>query len=356
MSHICKLLLLTATAILVACSTDEKERGIVTIDLAANVGTPDKGSLNDILELESLIHPELTDSSLLSYGPVHGIHGNRLYIQEDDDHLYTFDATNGKSMSAFSHKGSGPEDWNLLLFAYPAKNGDWVTYDLRGQKILRYTADGDFVGKYTARICNICPDGDGWAAPKEVPDGANQVIYLYDDNFNLTDSIPTHVTRRYMVSNNMEPTEGRASMLIYDTLYVVNDSHKFAPELAFTLGEYHCPYNTEADFDKLIAERHRFIWYEARVESDIVVVDYRLEKKNTMQIYDRNNGALLYSCTVNPEVTTGVAGFPYEINGKQYGITPMGVTAGGSFFFIITPDQFGEEEGNPAILRLRPRH
>ncbi len=92
------------------------------------------------------------------------------------------------------------------------------------------------------------------------------------------------------------------------------------------------------------------------MESDIVVVDYRLEKKNTMQIYDRNNGALLYSCTVNPEVTTGVAGFPYEINGKQYGITPMGVTAGGSFFFIITPDQFGEDEGNPAILRLRPRH
>lgn len=354
------ILAILLPAILAACSSGNSDNAIVTIDIAGNVGTSDKGSLNDFFEFESLIRPELTDTTLLAYAPVHGRHGNRLYIQEDDDHLYTFDATTGKSLSSFSRKGNGPEDWNLLYFAYPAKNGDWVAYDLRGQKILRYTADGGFIGKYPAHICNICPNDDGWAAPKEVADGEDQVIYLYDDNFTLKDSIPTHITRHYMVSNNMEPFEGRASMIADDTLYVVNavsDSHTFAPQMAFNLGQYRCTYNTEEEFDKLIAERHRFIWYEAKTIGNFVAVDYRFEKKNTLQIYDRNNGALLYSCTVDPEDKTGVThgGFPYDIDGQTYGITPMGIASDGSIFFTIFTEQFDEEEGNPAILTLRPK-
>ncbi|MCI9606799.1 MAG: 6-bladed beta-propeller [Muribaculaceae bacterium] len=340
-----------------ACSAGSGSSDIVTIDLASNVGTADNGSLNDLFEVDFFIRPELTDSTLLSDAPVHGRHGNRLYIQEDNERLYTFDVTDGRALSSFSRVGNGPEDWNSLYFAYPAKNGDWVAQDTRGRKVVRYTADGAFVGSYSLNTDNICPNGDGWAGPKDVWDGEKQVIYLFDDSFNLTDSIPTDLTRRFMVVNLMTPTEGRASMVANDTLYVVSDSRTFAPEMAFTLGEYALPYYSEDEFDKFIAEHHRYVRYQANIVDNLVVVDYNYDKKSTLQIYNRADGKLIYSYTVAPEEYKGYTrgGFPFEIDGKEYGITPMGIADDGVMFFIIQTEQFGEEEGNPAILGLRPK-
>jgi hypothetical protein len=350
-----------AAALLSACSAGSGSSDIVTIDLASNVGTADKGSLNDLFDVDFFIRPELTDSTLLTYAPVHGRHGNRLYIQDEEERekerLYTFDVSDGRCLSSFSHKGNGPEDWNLLGFAYSAKNGDWVAQDLRERKVVRYTADGSFVGSYHLNIGNICPNGDGWAGPKDVWDGEKQIIYLFDDNFNLTDSIPTNLVRRIMVANNMTPTEGRASLIVNDTLYVVSDSRTFDPKMAFSLGQYHCPYYKEEDFDKLIAERNRYIWYDVQTIGNLAVVVYRYDKKRNLQIYNRADGKLIYSYTVTPEECKGYTrdGFPFEIYGKEYSISPMGIADDGVMFFRIQTEQFGEDEGNPAILGLRPK-
>ncbi len=277
-----------------SCSGSADSR-LTTINIAANVDCADKGSLNDFFDIADVIQPEFTDSSMIQYPYVMGTFGDCIYIQ-DDNRMMTFSIADGRCLSSFNHTGNGPGEYIMPYLCYPSPdNGDWIAFDMRAKKILRYSPEGFFLVSYPANIGNICSNGNGWAAPKDVADGANQVVYLYDENLELTDSIATTIPRYYLRSNLFEPYLRHASLVADDTLYCVTDDRRFLPTLAFTLGKYAPPIYTEDQVDQMLKEMNKYVRYEVRGVEGLVNIAYNYNKKLTLQLYDTTDGSLVYS-------------------------------------------------------------
>ncbi len=334
-----------------ACSS-EKQPEIPTLDIATNIGCADKGSLNDIFDFGGMIRPELTDSTLLSYANVRGVRGTTIYMQENN-RLMTFNMKDGRCLSSFDHTGTGEEDYNMLGLAFPApENGDWVAYDTSNKKIVRYRADGKFVGAYEASLGAICPDGDKWVGQKSVPEEYNQVIYVYDDNFLTIDTIQTHLPRYYMPPSILDTFNGRPVMKAQDTLFMVTPDNRFVPEIAFSLANYSMPYYKEDEFEKMMAERWHYLKFDFNGLGKLAGISYQFSGTVTLQFYSLTDCTLLYSANVFPAHFTG---FPYIVNGTKYNIVPMGQPTDDMVFATISASQLENPEDNPAILILKPK-
>lgn len=340
------------TVVAYACSQTGTHE-IPTLDIVANIDCADKGTLNDIFDFKGIIKPELTDSTLLSYANVRGVYGDNIYIQEDNL-LMIFNMADGKCVSSIDRTGQGPKDYVMLHFAYPSPaNGDWVAWDIRGRKIVRYQADGRFVGAYPADIDCICPDGKNrWAAQKNVVEGETQMIYIYDDNFNITDSIQTSLIRSFMKPNTLYPFNGEPSLLAADTLYRVSPENKFTPVIAFSLGNYLSPDYKENQFDKLLAERNNYINYNFFGDGKVGCIYYSFNDKMTLQFYSLEDGNLLLSKIASQEQF--FEGIDFNADGMTYKVTLMEQNpSDNTFFFMIIPDLADGGETNPTILMLK---
>lgn len=289
---------------------------------------------------------------MLSYTNVRGVYGDNIYLQEDN-RLMVFNLTDGRCVSSFNRTGQGPEDYNMLYFAYvSAENGDWLAFDLRGHKLMRYTSTGKFVASYPINSEGICPDGKSkWAGQKDVAEGENQVIYIFDDNFNLTDSITTDFTRYFMISNTLFPFNGQPTLAVADTLYMVTPDNTMVPAIAFTLGKYLSPNYKEHEFDKMLAERSNYISYSTLGGRKLTGVIYRFDEKNTLQFYSLNDNSLVFSKSV-PKNDFG--GFPFTADGVTYNVAPtIGQPTDDILYFTAIPDNQEDEEDNATILMLR---
>lgn len=337
-------------AVMASCS-GSVDSGLTTIDIAANVGCADKGSLNDFFDVTAVVHPEFTDSSMIQYPGVMGTFGDRIYIL-DNNRLMTFSMADGRCLSSFDHTGNGPGEYIMLYFCYPSPdNGDWIAFDMRSNRILHYTPEGVHLASYPANIGNICPNGNGWAGPEDVPDGANQVVYLYNEKMELTDSIATTIPRHYLKSNLFEPYLGSASLVAGDTLYCVTDDRRFLPTMAFNLGQYAKPIYTEDEVDRMIEEMSKYINFNFEGVEGLASIAYKYDKKLTLQLYDTADGSLLYSeiCDVSSGYSS--AGFKLEVDGETVLVGPTGIATDDSLFFMSNPNE-GDEDVNPTIYRL----
>ncbi len=329
-----------------------------TLDIASNVDCEDRGNLNDIFDLYALVYPEFTDSTLLAYPDVKGIYGNTVYVQQDN-RLMTFDISTGKSLSSFDHGGQGPEDYIMLSSAFPSKeNGDWIGYDLHGKKLVHYTVDGKFLGSCHADLNSFAPSGKNYAGQKYMEDGYDQIIYIYNDKFQLYDSIQTHKQRSAILNNLLlEDFNNLAAFRATDTLYIVSLDNRITPAVAFNLKQYAPPCYKMEESEKYFAERSKYLYYVFHGAEDIGYVFYRFDDKNTLQYYSLLDNSLLFSCSVPSEKLPEFQGFAFVIDGKEYYVTPLGENpvASGMFCFQIDSSQFGNEDDNPAILILKPK-
>ena len=334
-----------------ACSKPESPE-IPTLNIAANINCENKGSLNDIFDFKGILEPELTDSTLLSYADVRGIYGDNIYIQEDN-RLMVFNMADGKCVSSIDRTGQGPEDYVMLYFAYPSPgNGDWVAWDIRDHKIVRYKPDGEFAGAYPADIECICPDGNNrWAAQKNVAEGENQVIYIYDDNFVLTDSIETPLKRYFMTVNRIFPFNEQPSLPAGDTLYVVTLQNKFTPAVAFSLGSYLSPNYKENEFDKMIAERNKYIYYSFVGAGKVAGIIYQFDNKRTLQFYSLADNSLLFSLSAPADEF--FEGFTFDAGGMTYKVVPVEHQPSDDTFFFRLADDDTDAESNPKIMMLK---
>lgn len=338
-----------------ACGCSQTESpAIPTLDIAANINCADKGTLNDIFDLKGIFKPELTDSTLLSYANIRGVYEDHIYVQEDN-RLMVFNMADGKCVSSIDRTGQGPEDYVMLYFAYPSpENGDWVAWDIREKKIVRYKPNGQFVGAYPADIECICPDGKNrWAGQKNVIEGENQMIYIYDDNFTLTDSIETPLQRYFMTVNRIYPFNGQPVLPAADTLYMVTPQNKFVPAIAFSLGSYLSPNYKENEFDKMIAERNKYIAYDFIGEGELAGIVYQFNDRMTLQFYSLADNAMVFSDST-PK-TEFFEGFPFSTDSKTYKVAPIMAQqpADNTFFFQVVPELTDDEESNPTILMLK---
>ncbi|MDE6265465.1 MAG: 6-bladed beta-propeller [Paramuribaculum sp.] len=340
-----------------ACSS-EQLLNVPTLDIAANIDCADTGTLNDIFEMHALVHPELTDSTLLAYPEIRGVYGNTLYMQQDNS-LMTFDISTGKSLSSFDRRGLGPEDYILLYSAFPSReSGDWVGYDLQGMKLVRYTAEGKFLDSCHARFSSLSPSGNNFAGQKFMRDGEEQMFYIYSDKLQPVDSISTHKQRSIILNNMLlEEFNGLAAFRATDTLYAISPDNRIMPAVAFTLNQYATPYYKLEESKKYFAEQKNYIYYSFHGAGNIGCVFYQFNDNNILQYYSLTDNSLLFSACIPMEKLPDFLGFPFIIDGNKYFVKPLGENpvSDGMFCFIIDSEEFGDSEENPAILLLKPK-
>jgi len=157
-----------AGVVAAACSRTDGHSVVLGIDLRENRQT---GVADSIFEVVGVLHPALTDSTMLEWGEVVGVDGDRLYI--NDRNMMLFDMTDNSSIASFSHKGEGPEEYLAAWYVWKTVGGDgWTVTDLRRDRILGYDDKGDFLSATgNDSIGFIAPLGDGWIAECDFAEG-----------------------------------------------------------------------------------------------------------------------------------------------------------------------------------------
>ena len=351
MNHFPKIFLTAAIAVAVCSCSEKNGANIPVIDLATNVGCSNVGSLNDLFEVTEIVNPELTDSTLLKYADVRGERDNILYVQEGN-RLLTFDATTGKCVTSFDKSGQGPEDYVVLYFAFPSKtNGNWVSNDIRTGKIVSYTPDGRFVTSKDLGVSSgICPNGEGWATLKNALDGEKLVIYLLDNDFNITDSVATNQTSYYTQAELLTPFNGYASFKNNpgDTIFTLDSNNRFVPSVAISLGKYKHPIYSLDESEKMWEDRHKYIYHDFIGLDNLGIIAYQFDEKVCLQIYSLADNKLLYSFTTEK---ADFKGLPFMVNGEEKFLMPTSDSSGDALYFCTMPDD-DDADSNPTILKL----
>lgn len=120
------------------------------------------------------------------------------------------------------------------------------------------------------------------------------------------------------------------------------------PLAAFTTGHLKLPRFTS--FEQMLAERKKYLWYEAMYANGFILTGYRYNDLTTIQIYTLPEGEIAYSYSWSKEDTPGI---PMTHNGKTMHIIPSGYPTDGGIFMLAMPDDEDGDEQNPAILRIR---
>ncbi len=314
-------IILSATAAiamtLCACGSDQSDRPLTVIDIESLVDAADTGEGR----LEMLIHPEVTDSTMLGISNIAGTVGNRLFVS-DKGQLITFDTKSGRCLGAFNRRGGGPGEYHSAIQPYPSVDGNgWEVFDLISDKLFRYDLHGNHLGTIdTLGIERDFPlPGGYWGGLTHAKDGEELSLKIFDRNWRLTDSIPSGAY--YLVAHMGNSTVGMGADIITgkdialiqynfnDTLYsIVSGEKNFKPYAVIDPGKYAIP-----------------------------------------------DGTLLFSRTVDPD--TRGKGFVMDYDGKEVLTMPIPYSDGDGFYFLILDESMSEltgvEDTNPAIVKVR---
>lgn len=351
-----------STALLAACSSGSGSSDIVTIDLAANVGAADTGSSEEIMKVESIITPALTDSTMMNFPKICGAAGSNLYLMQQSragTNLMVFNANTGECISSFDKTGNGPGEYRTVYNAYRSPDsGSWVVFDINVEKVYTYSIAGSFITSFDLTTAeSIAPLGNGWLGENRRENDIPKVFYRFNSRFAVTDSIITnqrwHVTREGVSSVTRLQPAGKD--LVYwhenDTLYSIPAHGDIKAEVAFNLGRYKMPLFDSYETER--AERHKYITYFAFATDNAVIVYYMHNDNVYAQIYAKADGALRYAVTLSKESY----GFPLVVDGTTYHGIPSYLNTDGSVIFTVLAEEMaavsGNEEANPGFIKAR---
>lgn len=161
--------------IMSACAGSGDNVGIIRVDLRDSHAV---GVADSIFEVAGVLHPVLTDSTMLEWGEVVGVAGDRFYVH--DRNMLLFDMADNSCIASFNRKGEGPEEYIAAWYVWKTAGSDgWTVTDLRRDRILCYDSKGDFLSATTNdSIGFIAPLGDGWIAECEFAEGAPPKRYF----------------------------------------------------------------------------------------------------------------------------------------------------------------------------------
>lgn len=346
-----------AGVVAAACSRTDGHSVVLGIDLRENRQT---GVADSIFEVVGVLHPALTDSTMLEWGEVVGVDGDRLYI--NDRNMMLFDMTDNSSIASFSHKGEGPEEYLAAWYVWKTVGGDgWTVTDLRRDRILGYDDKGDFLSATdNDSIGFIAPLGDGWIAECDFAEGMPKRYFLYSADWQPRGTIVSPLIFKSADNGNLiQETDynvcGNEFMVAEnDTLYNVDAGKGFVPIAAFDCGNLSMP--MFQSFEEMIARRDDYIRYNvSATAAHLLVISYH-NKVVTVRLYRRRDGELLF-CESHPHTPDYT--FTITHRGQEMGVVPQFHTDGRYFYFTVSSPVMaglmGDEESNPAILRVRIR-
>lgn len=335
---------IAAATVAASCSgpTTSVSPEVVRIDLRGNINIPDMGDLDSFIVIEDMIEPEFTDSTMLKYAEVRGCRGNDLYIQEGN-RLMIFDASDGRCLSSFDHSGEGPGEYLMLYKAWMSPStGNWVGSDLPRDKMVSYRPDGTPAGELRVKsLSGVATGGDQCLALTE--SGGHIAVKCYDSGLNLLDSISTSIKPDEYRAQYLFPVNGHCGMIQRDTLFIVDsDAKTIMPVIALNLG----------DITPSQEPKPGRLHYDTMIAGNKLIIGYYYNGRNAFQIYDVNNGSLLYSRTFDSETTPAM-----ELNAgdRRIKAIPNAATADHIYLTLVPDDDDSDDDGdrNPMLIRCR---
>ena len=345
---------------------------LVTFNFAANYDAPDTENPESVIDLKMAMNPEVTDSTLIRELGLCGVIDDTYYIYSGDvmnpGREMAFDAS-GKCLVSFDRSGAGPGEHGRLGSCWAdASTKGWAVITLF-DGIYNYTFDGKFTGKdSTMQINDIFPRPDGWiglnaSAFKERP----TTFYYFNNDWKLTDSIVTPHTNRswpYEAQPGINATVAEsvelslsASSVLYtynDTIYdVTSPAEGIRPVAAVNSDGKRRP----ADMNIMDAPEGEYLYYTVYMtENHALFFSWNYHKRTVMQIYDRNDGKLLYSAS-NEFTDYEHLGVPFEYDGHKLILKPINYTTDDRFFLSASSEVMseitGDEDANPALFSIQ---
>lgn len=330
------------------------------MEMSANVGIANTTDTASVISLKLAMLPEATDSTLLQYPSLAGIVDGNYYIHSKA--LMIFDQA-GKCLMSANRVGQGPEEYGEYAGAYANKvTGGWVvTAYPFGVK--NYTRDAKFISTDSlGTISSLCQLGEGWVATNNPLTEDTVCIYYYDNKFQLTDTLKTHLRQRtYKVnggitglSSNFYSYGKDAFIIRHNTIFNATDPKcGLVPTAIAQFGDRIVPEN----FDMAAHPN----WYNEYIEpqyvfgKDYLLVMYTYGRpNNVMQVYKLSTGELVLS--LSNVVSRETPGFEMDYNGGKIYLFPLYFADGNRFYFSASEDQMsaltGEEDPNPGIFTL----
>lgn len=355
-----------AASVLMAATacTDGKQAvaAIETVDLYANIKSDDTNNSDEVFEIVSILQPELTDSTLLSFPKIAGTDGDKIYMYQQNT-LLSFDMSDNKCLSSFSRKGQGPGEYDEIWSArFRTENREWTVYDYNADKIYIYTENGEFKSLIeNDSISHLYSCGDGWAALNRSARDEYIGFDFFTSDWKAKGVLNTG--KKYQTMDNGRSTlvpvvlsDGNTPCLLYgDTLYAISAEH-MNPMLAINTGELKKPdFATSEEED---AQRDNYIWYRTVVNGKSALVYSMYDKNAYFQVYSRADGQLLYSQSFDMKSgNMSDAGFILSINGNSVPAIPLDYTDNDNFYMLVNGEAMsvinGDDESNPAILKVK---
>ena len=362
-------IILSATAAiamtLCACGSDQSDRPLTVIDIESLVDAADTGEGR----LEMLIHPEVTDSTMLGISNIAGTVGNRLFVS-DKGQLITFDTKSGRCLGAFNRRGGGPGEYHSAIQPYPSVDGNgWEVFDLVSDKLLRYDIHGNFIGTIdTLGIDRNYPlPGNRWGGLTPAKEGEEAVLKIFDSNWHLVDTMPSGVYNTVAHMGNATVSIGvdiitfnDITVIQYnfnDTIYRIDPAKReIKPYAVIDLGKYATPDPRKySNLDTWEADRRHSIKMGYVPSKNQILLAYKFEDRLHIQIVDLADGTLLFSRTA--DLRSGRQGLAMEYDGKEVLTMPLPYSDGDGFYFLILDESMSEltgvEDTNPAIAKVR---
>ena len=356
------LSLLAAAALTLSASCTSDKGGLPVIDLAANVSAENTADIDNILDVRLALHPEATDSTLISSLDLSGIVDGNYFVYSFGGNMMVF-AKDGKCLCSFDRKGNGPGEYGSYASPMADKSTKgWAAFSNTQPKVFTYTMSGEFTGCDTLPVRGIPTAlGNGWVVGSSSFITDTISYYYYNDKFRITDSLKTgmlyKVFRDYDSSTTFGPsissTGNLATVYWNDTIYDITDPAGLRPLAAVNLGALGMPweFNPAQNQDKIDS------YIDATIYSTAThyLVWMRYDHKLYAQFYDKAGSKL---ASISAPIEKGQPyGVPFSFNGSTIYLSPAYFTTDGAFYFSASDatmsELTGKEDSNPALFSIQ---
>ena len=356
------LSLLAAAALTLSASCTSEKGGLPVLDLAANVSAENTADIDSIIDVRLALHPEATDSTLISSMDLSGIVDGNYFVYSFGGNMMVF-AQDGKCLYSFDRKGNGPGEYGSYASPMADKSTKgWAAFSNTQPKVFTYTMSGEFTGCDTLPVRGIPTAlGNGWVVASNSFINDTISYYYYNDKFLITDSLKTgmlyKIFRVYdgatVFSPNISSTGNLATVYWNDTIYDITDpAAGLRPLAAVNLGALGMPweFNPAQNQDKIDS------YIDAKIYSTAThyLVWMRYDHKLYAQFYDKA-GSMLAS--ISAPIEKGQPyGVPFSFNGSTIYLSPAYFTTDGAFYFRASDatmsELTGKEDSNPALFAI----
>lgn len=372
-----KLQILTSliiTAALTGCGPGSGDSSLRYVDYEPQIDLGEMDDISSKVRVVRVIRPELTDTTMLVYPHISAIDDKYIYIGERGDvsACFKFDIASGKAVDRLYRRGPGPDEYQAIAtMAYDKSTGGWDVHDyFPNKRMITYDRDHNMTASHKVdSLFWIRPSAHGgwWAVndmlSTEKNDGMKRIVYHYDKDWNSLGS-REFPSRRSDVritgqgfNDGVFTMGGRDYVFVNDTVMVYEpDTDNFVPSIAFNLGRF----TWEGNYDQ---KGYREALGTGKIaHPDITFNDHYLfmchaimDKMNTFDIYDLDNGKLVYRHNIPGEYNFS-EGFPVEVDGVTMYGWPREFVNDGHFFLIISENAIseatGSDESNPIIVEI----